>query len=589
MKRILSFLIVITFSLIAFGQTKTIGGIKYTIISDNEVEVSAETDASDYVKVRIPETVKIKKKIYKVTKIASGTFSDCKRITYISIPNSVTYIGNYAFSGCKRLEEIVLPDIAECGSGIFSGCWRLESAKGNTLDFPSWAEKAISYSPYYDNTLVKIKNTYNYYAQNRMLVLLTEWLKRKEYETSAQYQLRVTEENRAIEMKKITAQVRNEYIEKVKPADPQGRIGTYDADYGIFSIHTENYGNTFAQVPIEEAQNFKDNWSRVRMNPTYGIVGGNLEILSCEFSLNGKIYKSPVSYDKQNTDIAINLSPINININEGTETAAAAYAMPIDKSIDIKIPANSQNNKNAFAIIIGNENYQYVSQVPFAKNDAKIFAAYCRKTLGMPEENVRCYENATYGTMLTALADAKSISEAYNGHINLIFYYAGHGIPNPSDNSAYLLPVDVDGRQTEACFPVSRLYKDLGELRALSVTVFMDACFSGALRGEGMLESARGVAIKTKGVSPNGKLVVFSAASGDETAYPYNEKGHGMFTYFLLKKLNETKGDVTLGELSDYLTTKVRQTSLNENHKIQTPTVAVSPSMGDFWKDVRLR
>ena len=73
--------------------------------------------------------------------------------------------------------------------------------------------------------------------------------------------------------------------------------------------------------------------------------------------------------------------------------------------------------------------------------------------------------------------------------------------------------------------------------------------------------------------APQGNLVVFTAAQGDETAYQYAEKGHGMFTYFLLKKLQESKGDVTLGELGDYITNEVKRESLLNNNKIQTPTV----------------
>lgn len=588
MKRIIFSLVLTMFSLTMFGQTKKIDGIKYTIISADEVEVSSETDAKDYVRIGLPSTVKIKKKVYTVTRIASGAFLNCKRLKYMSIPNTVTYIGESAFRGCKRIEELVLPDIAFCESGAFNGCNRLETVKGNTLIFPMWAENEIQYTPFYYNSFSTFKGTYDYYAQNRMLQLLTEWQKRKEYETSTQYQLRVTEENREVELKRITAQVSNEYINQVKPASLSGTIGSYDADYGVFPVHTEKYGNTFVQVPIEEALNFKENWNYVSMNPTYGIVDGNLQILSCAFSLNGKIYKSPVSYEKQNTDVAVTLSPMQINVGTKTDVVTD-YQMPIDKTIDMKIPSNPSDNTNTHAIIIGNENYQYVNPVAFAKNDAKIFAAYCRKTLGIPEENVHCYENATCGTMLTALSDAKSISSAYNGNINLIFYYAGHGVPNPSDNSAYLMPIDVDGRQTDACIPVSRLYDDLGSLNAKSVTVFMDACFSGAQRGDGMLDNVRGVAIKTKNVVPKGNVIVFSAASGDQTAFPYREKGHGMFTYFLLKKLNETKGNVALGELSEYITNKVKQMSINENHKIQTPTVVVSPDVKDRWEGLKLR
>ena len=116
----------------------------------------------------------------------------------------------------------------------------------------------------------------------------------------------------------------------------------------------------------------------------------------------------------------------------------------------------------------------------------------------------------------------------------------------------------------------------------------MDACFSGAQRGDGMMASARGVAIKATQGAPTGNMVVFSAAQGDETAFPYREKRHGMFTYFLLKKLQETQGDVTLGELGDYITKQVGQQSIVVNSKSQTPTVTSSDAMESKWKGMRL-
>ena len=212
----------------------------------------------------------------------------------------------------------------------------------------------------------------------------------------------------------------------------------------------------------------------------------------------------------------------------------------LDNTIDKNIPQTASLQSNTFVIAIGNENYNLVPKVAFANNDMNIFAQYCQKTLGIPMQNIRKYKDATFGSMLSALNDIKEIANAYNGDMNVIFYYAGHGIPNEKAQTAYLLPTDA----------LARLYKELGELNAKSVIVFMDACFSGAQRGNGMLASARGVAIKAKEQKPMGKLIVLTASSGEETAYPYNEKAHGLFTYFLLKKLNETKGKCSLGELS---------------------------------------
>ena len=88
---------------------------------------------------------------------------------------------------------------------------------------------------------------------------------------------------------------------------------------------------------------------------------------------------------------------------------------------------------------------------------------------------------------------------------------------------------------------------------------------------------------------PQGNMVVFSAAQGDETAYPNNEEKHGMFTYFLLKKLQESKGDVTLYELGEYIKTNVSQQSILLNGKSQTPCVTPSASLDASWREWKLR
>ena len=171
---------------------------------------------------------------------------------------------------------------------------------------------------------------------------------------------------------------------------------------------------------------------------------------------------------------------------------------------------------------------------------------------------------------------------------NVIVYYAGHGIPDESSKTAYLLPVDGNGVDVATGYKLDDLYAALGGMPASQITVFMDACFSGSKREEGMLASARGIALKVKSGTPKGNMVVFSAAQGDETAYPYNDEGHGMFTYFLLKKLQETQGNVTLEELGEYIITNVRRQSVVKNDKSQTPSINASYEIGDSWKSWKL-
>jgi len=117
----------------------------------------------------------------------------------------------------------------------------------------------------------------------------------------------------------------------------------------------------------------------------------------------------------------------------------------------------------------------------------------------------------------------------------------------------------------------------------------MDACFSGAGRDGKLIAQARGIVIKAKHGVPVGNTVVFSSSQGDETSYPYREKGHGMFTYYLLKKLQETNGNITLGELGEYIIDVVGKQSTVINRKSQTPTVTPSVTLENGWKNRKLK
>ena len=256
--------------------------------------------------------------------------------------------------------------------------------------------------------------------------------------------------------------------------------------------------------------------------------------------------------------------------------------------VDFDIPIADNVSNHTFAVIISNEKYQMEKFVQYAENDGKAFTEYCKKTLGLPEKNVHFVTNATLNNIKHEIKWLQDVITVYNGDAKIIFYYAGHGIPDEQNKSAYLLPIDGYGSDVTTGYALEDLYKALGSLPSKSVTVFLDACFSGAKRDGDMLASARGVAIKVKQNNPTGNMVVFTAAQGDETAYPYKEEGHGLFTYYLLKKLQETKGDVTLGELGDYIKTQVERQSIVTNGKLQSPSILPASSIGNGWKEWKL-
>lgn len=534
--------------------------------------------------IRLPKNLK---------SIGKDAFYECKGLEHIEIPPSATYIGEGAFFKCKGLERIEIPiSVTYIGKCAF---WEtgIKDVKGLNSNI-KYEMSESGFTPFlttpFDKKFEKIQTTFSYMALGKIAKEIPQWQKKKEYETTEQWRQRVTAENQKNKVDEIANQAKKEFIALHKPKTITGTLGTYDADYGAYPVSIEGANTIYAKIPLEEALQFKTNWSKVAMQPTYGIIDDNIAVKSCIFSLGKKSWKSTERAANDNLDY-LSYDVPTLNVDFDGKTSVAQNTSPkkaVDNTIDKNIPQTASLQSNTFVIAIGNENYNLVPKVAFANNDMNIFAQYCQKTLGIPMQNIRKYKDATFGSMLSALNDIKEIANAYNGDMNVIFYYAGHGIPNEKDQTAYLLPTDADGKSTEVCFPLARLYKELGELNAKSVIVFMDACFSGAQRGNGMLASARGVAIKAKEQKPMGKLIVLTASSGEETAYPYNEKAHGLFTYFLLKKLNETKGKCSLGELSEYITTNVRRQSIVINRKPQTPAIIFSDSVKDEWMNYKL-
>ena len=257
--------------------------------------------------------------------------------------------------------------------------------------------------------------------------------------------------------------------------------------------------------------------------------------------------------------------------------------------VDTGIPVTQQKNENTFVVIIANQTYKKVAEVEFALNDGRFFNEYCKKTLGIPGDNIHHVENATLNEIRAEVRWLKEVMDAYAGSANIIFYYAGHGIPHESERRAYLLPVDGYETDIETGYSLGKLYKTLGEMPCRQVTVFIDACFGGAKREGDMIANARGAVIKVRDEEPVGNMVVFTASQGDETAYSYKNQQHGMFTYFLLKKLKDSKGNVTLGDLEQYVSSEVRKKSIVLNGKSQTPSVISSLTLGETWKNMKLK
>lgn len=262
---------------------------------------------------------------------------------------------------------------------------------------------------------------------------------------------------------------------------------------------------------------------------------------------------------------------------------------PGTSDIDFNIPTGALHCDNTFCLIIANEEYSErdTPGVKYAVQDGKTFRDYCQRTLGIPTENIRFLPNASYLDMKGALTWFKDIADVYGTDSKFIFYYAGHGIPDEQGNCK-LVPADVSINAIHNAYGLQEIYRDLGRLNTNQVLVLIDACFSGNDRGDVAAtdEEHRGIVRNVKQGDVSGKVVVLTAASGTETALAYEEQAHGLFSYFLMKKLQETKGKVSFGELYDYLKTSVTRKSVVSKGKRQTPSVIVPGALTNQWKSL---
>ena len=300
------------------------------------------------------------------------------------------------------------------------------------------------------------------------------------------------------------------------------------------------------------------------------------------FNKYGQDTTASVSLDQE----LLAQSKVVIGAIPSTETV---QKVSLSSSVDKNIPYTAVVNSRKFALIIGNEDYskyqpglQSEMNVLYARNDAVIVKEYVTRVLGFPEENVYLLQDATTGEMNQKIELISKLALKTGAEAEILFYYAGHGLPDEATHTPYLIPVDVSGTNLSSAIKLSEIYRRFSKTGSKRITIFLDACFSGGGRESGLL-AARSIRIKPSEENIAGNMVVFSATKGDQSAMPYKSEKHGLFTYYLLKKLQETSGNISYGNLADYLTKTVSIESLKINQKEQDPEVSVSAEVKDLW------
>lgn len=271
---------------------------------------------------------------------------------------------------------------------------------------------------------------------------------------------------------------------------------------------------------------------------------------------------------------------------EGMQSAPEAIldVATLSVDVDVNVPKSKNVNPDAIAIILGIEEYRNIAGVTYAKRDASVFKEYATKVLGVTDDRNHLYfrtdGEVTKGEFDKLFSEEGWLTKRVEQSSDVYIYYAGHGAPDIQEKMAYLIPFDGDANYPKLTgFSLNMLFDELAKLKVRSVTIFLDACFSGVTRENKMLlADARPISIVIASpILKSDNIIAMSAAGSDQISSGYPDKKHGLFTYFLLKGL---RGDadknkdqqITVGEIEEYLIENVKKTAERLDRE-QTPQV----------------
>ena len=150
-----------------------------------------------------------------------------------------------------------------------------------------------------------------------------------------------------------------------------------------------------------------------------------------------------------------------------------------------------------------------------------------------------------------------------SGESDVVVFYSGHGVPDPRSKRGYLLPTDADPDVIDITgYPLDVMLENLSKVPARSMTVFLDACFSGDSPKGMIIRATSGISIEPRFPETDSEMIVITAAQDDQYASWDEEAKHGLFTKHLLEALNGTAdterygngdGNITVGEVKKYL------------------------------------
>ncbi len=231
----------------------------------------------------------------------------------------------------------------------------------------------------------------------------------------------------------------------------------------------------------------------------------------------------------------------------------------------VALADQEQQSGEKWALLIGVDRNEALGELEVCAADARALKAVLGQ-IGYRNINILTDDSEdltrwpTSGNIRRAV---QRISEVADEDDTILLFFSGHGIMR--DGEGHIVPVDGDRRNAIA---LSWVKGQLAYSKARHKMLILDACHAGAAKGvEGIVP---GHEVET-GIS------MLLSSGEDQVSWPDDERGHSVFSWYLLEGLTgaaaDEDGTVSFESLSEYVRDRVRAWSFSEQKELQVPQV----------------
>jgi len=240
--------------------------------------------------------------------------------------------------------------------------------------------------------------------------------------------------------------------------------------------------------------------------------------------------------------------------------------------------SSSGENMRIKALIVGVNNYIDSKGLRYCVNDATSIRELLRNIYD-PKDMILIsdgLEPRFTPLRNNILSNIRLISDAADEKDNIFFYFAGHG--KDISGEPALLPSDYrDEIGLDAAIRIEDVKKEFANSKAKFKLLILDSCHSGAVKGREESGKMSSSMLEVINDVPEG-FAIISACGLNQRSFENEKLKHGVFTFHLLEGVKgkadaNGDGEVSVNELYDYVTPRVKDWVFREHNASQIPHI----------------